>query len=122
MSGPESAVILGDPVGLERAIGNLVGNAVKFSGAGSPIELAVGATSVEVADRGPGIAPEDLHRVFDRFYRSDATRTMPGSGLGLAIVADIAAVHGGDAYARNREGGGAVVGFNVIADLPSLSA
>lgn len=60
-------------------------------------------------DRGPGIEPEDLPHVFDRFYRSTAARSRPGSGLGLAIVADIVAQHGGTVQARNREGGGAAV-------------
>jgi two-component system sensor histidine kinase MprB len=122
LSGVAEARVLADPTGLERAIGNLVGNAVKFSSGDSPIEIVVGEASVEVHDRGPGIAPEDESRVFDRFYRSDATRTMPGSGLGLAIVADIAAAHGGEAYARQRDGRGAIVGFTITPDLPSLSA
>ncbi len=122
VTGVESALVWGDPPGLERAIGNLVGNAVKFTGADSPIEIIVTENSIEVQDRGPGIAPEELGRVFDRFYRSDATRTMPGSGLGLAIVAEIAAAHGGETFAENREGGGAIVGFSVTADLPSLTA
>lgn len=122
VDGVQSAPILGDPSGLDRAIGNLVGNAVKFSEAQEPIVIVVGLDSVEVHDRGPGIDPEDLGRIFDRFYRSDATRTMPGSGLGLAIVSDIAFAHGGETYARNRDGGGAIVGFTVTPDLPSLSA
>jgi len=120
--GVSSAPILGDPSGLERAIGNLVGNAVKFTEADAPIEIVVGEDSVEVHDRGPGIVDSDLDRIFDRFYRADATRTMPGSGLGLAIVSDIALAHGGGTHARNRPGGGAIVGFTVEPDLPSLSA
>lgn len=122
VEGVESAPVLGDPSGLDRAIGNLVGNAVKFSEADKAISIVVGTSSVEVHDRGPGIGHEDLGRIFDRFYRSDATRTMPGSGLGLAIVSDIAFAHGGETYARNRNDGGAVVGFTIAPDLPSLSA
>ncbi len=122
VEGVGSAPVLGDPSGLDRAIGNLVGNAVKFSEAHQPITIVVGPDSVEVHDRGPGIKPDDLGRIFDRFYRSDATRTMPGSGLGLAIVSDIAFAHGGETFARNRDGGGAVVGFTMAPDLPSLSA
>lgn len=114
---PEKACVLGDQVGLERAIGNLVGNAVKFSPADTPINIVVGPTSVEVSDHGPGIAEGEEERIFDRFYRSDRTRTMPGSGLGLAIVAEVAAAHGGSAYARSRASGGAVVGFDVMADI-----
>lgn len=122
VEGVDAAPVLGDPSGLGRAIGNLVGNAVKFSGAQHPITIVVGPECVEVHDRGPGIDPDDLGRIFDRFYRSDATRTMPGSGLGLAIVSDIAFAHGGETYAQNRDGGGAVVGFTIAPDLPSLSA
>ena len=108
----------GDPAGLERAIGNLLGNAVKFSPADQPIAVIVEADSVEVLDRGPGIPEDEIDRIFDRFYRSDSTRTMTGSGLGLAIVSEIAAAHGGDTFARNREGGGATVGFTVNPELP----
>ena len=105
--------VLGDERGLERAIGNLVGNAVKFSPSASAIDIVLGADHVEVQDRGPGFVDGEHERVFDRFYRSDRTRTLPGSGLGLAIVADVAAAHGGDPYARDRDGGGAVVGFTI---------
>ncbi len=118
MTGVLRAVVMGNRAALDRAIGNLVGNAVKFSPADQPIEVSVGEASVTVSDRGPGIPPDDLDRVFDRFYRSDTTRTMPGSGLGLAIVADIATAHGGRSFATNRPGGGACVTFEVaLSDL-----
>lgn len=110
---PDSVVVMGDPKGLERAVGNLIGNAVKFSASDTPIEVEVGKGSVEVRDRGPGIAEGEEERIFDRFYRSDRTRTMPGSGLGLAIVAEVAATHGGSTFVHGREGGGSVVGFRV---------
>jgi two-component system sensor histidine kinase MprB len=105
----DGSTVLVRPQGLERALTNLVGNAVKFST--GPIEVRVTRGRVEVADRGPGIAAEDLGRLFDRFYRSAAARAMPGSGLGLAIVRDLAESHGGSVFARNRDGGGAVIGF-----------
>jgi len=114
--------IRGDHRGLERAIGNLMGNAVKFSPEGSEIEVIVRANEISVCDRGPGIPEAEQDRVFDRFYRSDTTRTLQGSGLGLAIVADVAAAHGGHAYARPRTGGGAVVGFTIGADLLLVSS
>ena len=114
---PDVAAVVGDPKGLERAIGNLIGNAVKFSPSDTPIEIVVGETSVEVRDRGPGIAEGEEERIFDRFFRSDRTRTMPGSGLGLAIVAEVAAAHGGSVFAHNRDSGGSVVGFHVMADV-----
>ena len=94
---------------LDRAITNLVNNAIKFSD--GPVEVSVAAGRVEVRDRGPGIAAADLDHLFDRFYRSEAARALPGSGLGLAIVRDMAESHGGSVFATNREGGGAVIGF-----------
>ena len=98
---------------LERAINNLVSNADKFSPAGTTITIAGEAGTVRVLDRGPGIAPADRDRIFDRFYRSDATRSMPGSGLGLSIVAQIVERHGGTVWATERSGGGADVGFRL---------
>ena len=122
VEGPSMACVYGDPTGLERAIGNLLGNAVKFSPAEEQITVLVGTESVEVHDGGPGIPEDETSRIFDRFYRSDSTRTMPGSGLGLAIVSDIALAHGGEAFARNRDGGGAAVGFSITPDLPERFA
>jgi two-component system sensor histidine kinase MprB len=62
---------------------------------------------LEVRDRGPGIAENDLPHVFDRFYRAPAARGLPGSGLGLAIVRQFAETHGGAVHAANDPGGGA---------------
>lgn len=117
VEGPEMAWVNGDPTGLERAIGNLLGNAVKFSPQGEQIKVVVRKESVEVHDRGPGIPEHETTRIFDRFFRSDTTRTMSGSGLGLAIVSDIASAHGGACFARNREGGGAIVGFLLSGEV-----
>jgi two-component system sensor histidine kinase MprB len=61
-----------------------------------------------VLDRGVGLASADRDRIFDRFYRADATRTMPGSGLGLSIVKQIVDIHGGTVQVDERDGGGAV--------------
>ncbi|GAA1838692.1 HAMP domain-containing sensor histidine kinase [Pseudonocardia ailaonensis] len=105
--------VVGRPHGLERAVGNLLENAVKFDDGGGPIDVAVGDGAVWVRDRGPGIAAADAERVFDRFYRADAARALPGSGLGLAIVRDVAVRHGGAVFAGPRDGGGAEVGFTV---------
>ena len=108
----DDTVVVGRPQALERAITNLVDNAAKFSaGAGGPIDISLQQGRVEVSDRGPGIAPADLPRVFDRFYRATDARSRPGSGLGLAIVSDVVQAHGGTTFAAMREGGGATVGF-----------
>jgi two-component system sensor histidine kinase MprB len=99
---------------LLRAISNLVDNAIKYSPAGSSIEISVDGGSVRVRDHGPGITDKDLPHIFDRFYRSINARTAPGSGLGLAIVADAVMRHQGKVFAANAPDGGAIVGF----DLP----
>ncbi|OZM79011.1 HAMP domain-containing sensor histidine kinase [Pseudonocardia sp. MH-G8] len=101
---------------LDRAVGNLLENAAKFDTGGTgPIDIRVRRGTITVSDRGPGLDPADVDRVFDRFYRSDAARSLPGSGLGLAIVADIAEAHDGTAFARNRPGGGAAIGITIGA-------
>lgn len=103
----------GRPRQLERAISNLVDNAIKYSPGGENVEIAVKAGTVTVRDRGRGMPPDDLPRVFDRFYRAVDVRTEPGSGLGLAIVEEIVRSHAGSVFARNRDGGGAEVGFTI---------
>lgn len=110
----------GRPGMLTRALSNLVENAVKFDRDGrAAVEIHVagparaGTVRVEVRDRGPGIADDDLIRVFDRFYRAADARSLPGSGLGLSIVREVALAHGGAPYAFRREGGGTVTGFTV---------
>ncbi|MEU8693895.1 ATP-binding protein [Streptomyces sp. NPDC048665] len=110
----DDAVVRARPDAVQRALTNLLENAAKFDQDGTePIEVVITGTRVEVLDRGPGIAEADLPRVFDRFYRADGARSLPGSGLGLAIVHAVAVTHGGTAFARNRAGGGAVIGFTV---------
>ena len=94
-----------DPILVERAVGNLLDNAVKYSPAGAPIEVTVHDGEVVVADRGPGIAEEDLPRIFDRFYRAAAARATPGAGLGHAIVREAAEAHGGAARAESNADG-----------------
>jgi two-component system sensor histidine kinase MprB len=102
---------------VERAVANLIDNAVKFDTSGSPIEVTVLNGRITVADRGPGIAEGELDQVFERFHRSAEARTLPGSGLGLSIVAKVASDHGGEVFAANRSGGGAEVGFWLPADI-----
>jgi len=102
----EPGTIQGVPATLERAVGNLLDNAAKWSPEGAVVEVAVRDGRLTVRDHGPGIADEDLPYVFDRFYRARAARGMPGSGLGLAIVRQVAESHGGDVIAEQAEGGG----------------
>jgi two-component system, OmpR family, sensor histidine kinase MprB len=95
-----------DPDAVERAVGNLVDNAVKWSPDGGLVEVRVGADgAVTVSDEGPGIPAQDLPHIFDRFYRSPAARAKPGSGLGLAIVRQITETHGGTVCAEPLEQG-----------------
>jgi two-component system, OmpR family, sensor histidine kinase MprB len=94
-----------DPVLMERAISNLLDNAIKYSPPGAPIEVSVRGGQVMVADRGPGVAEEDLPRIFDRFYRAAGARSKPGAGLGLAIVREAAEAHGGKATVESSAGG-----------------
>ncbi|MEE9416389.1 MAG: HAMP domain-containing sensor histidine kinase [Acidimicrobiales bacterium] len=112
VTGNSAAPVEGDAESIERAVVNLITNAIKFSPDDTAIAIVVGEGSIEVSDEGPGIPDADLDRIFDRFYRADETRTLPGSGLGLAIVAQTAERHGGKAWARNNPTGGATVGFN----------
>jgi len=107
--------VSGRPRQIERAISNLVDNAVKYSQAATPIDIVVDGTTVTVRDRGRGIRAEDLEHIFDRFYRAVDVRTEHGSGLGLSIVEEIVRSHGGVVFARNRDGGGAEVGFTLAA-------
>ncbi|HYK32269.1 MAG TPA: HAMP domain-containing sensor histidine kinase [Streptosporangiaceae bacterium] len=88
-------LVRGDPDALERAIGNLVDNALKWSPPDGRIRISAAAGTVEITDDGPGVPADDLPYIFDRFYRSAQARALPGSGLGLAIVRRIADMHEG---------------------------
>ncbi|MFD4631479.1 ATP-binding protein [Streptomyces sp. NPDC058284] len=110
----ESALVVGRPGALQRAVSNLVDNAAKFDTGGTgPIEINVLRGRITVLDRGPGITAEDRSRVFDRFYRAAAARGLPGSGLGLSIVRKVADAHGGTVFVEERPGGGTAIGFTV---------
>ena len=88
-------LVRGDPDTLERAISNLVDNALKWSPPDGRVRISAARGTVEVSDDGPGIPAEALPHIFDRFYRSAKARALPGSGLGLAIVRRIADMHEG---------------------------
>ena len=100
------SVVRGDRASLERAIGNVLDNAAKWSPPGAAVEVLVEDGTVTVRDHGPGIDESDLPHVFERFYRSASARTTAGSGLGLAIVRQVAEAHGGTVVAEPAEGGG----------------
>jgi two-component system sensor histidine kinase KdpD len=106
-----------DAVLAEQLFFNLIENAVKYTPAGSPIEIhaheADRQVVVEIRDRGPGIAPGDEQRIFERFYRSPDGGRVGGAGLGLAVCQAVVRAHGGDITARSREGGGTVFRFTL---------
>ncbi|MCX4575960.1 HAMP domain-containing histidine kinase [Streptomyces sp. NBC_01571] len=98
-----------EPTALERAVVNLLDNAVKFSPEGEAVDVVLKDGELTVRDHGPGIPAEDLPHVFDRFWRSPSARALPGSGLGLSIVARTVQQAGGEVSLRPAEGGGTVV-------------
>lgn len=113
----QPCLVRASPARLDRAIANLLDNACQWTDAcAGPIEVSVHEGVLEVRDHGPGIAEEDLPRVFDRFYRAADARASPGAGLGLAIVRQVAELHGGAVHAANDPGGGA----RLTLELPAL--
>ncbi|WP_187366019.1 HAMP domain-containing sensor histidine kinase [Trebonia kvetii] len=94
-----------DPAGLDRAITNLIGNAVKWTPEGDTVRVVVENGQVSVTDQGPGIPDTDLPRIFERFYRAPAARGTPGAGLGLAIVGGVARANDGTVTVRTGPGG-----------------
>jgi two-component system sensor histidine kinase MprB len=104
----DPTMVRGSAPALMRAVANLLDNACKWSPKGSVVDVMVADGEVMVRDRGPGIDETDRAHVFDRFYRSAVSRTLPGSGLGLAIVRQIAEAHGGSATVEPAPGGGSI--------------
>jgi two-component system heavy metal sensor histidine kinase CusS len=105
--------ISADPALFERAVGNLVDNALRFTPENGAIQIALAERAkdfeVAVSDNGSGIAPEHLPRVFDRFYRAESSRSSDGAGLGLALVKSIVDLHGGTAKIQSEAGRGTTV-------------
>jgi two-component system sensor histidine kinase MprB len=99
--------VVGDSDMLERAVTNLLDNAVKWSPPGGIIRVQLEGDRLRVADQGPGINDADLPHVFDRFYRAETARNTPGTGLGLSIVAKTVTQHGGWVRAGRSAQGGA---------------
>ena len=108
------AWVTGDRAGLLRVAANLIANAIQYTAPGTVVEVAAGSrdgeTFLEVRDHGPGVAPEERHRIFDRFVRLDPARAEnpEGSGLGLAIVDQVVRAHQGRIDVEERPGGGAI--------------
>jgi two-component system, OmpR family, phosphate regulon sensor histidine kinase PhoR len=121
---PDAETVQADPAKLHDILRNLVENASHYSPEGGLIELSAtrqGETiEIAVADRGSGIPDADLSRIFERFYRVDRSRTRDpgGTGLGLSIVRHLVELHGGRAWAANRDGGGAIVAIRLPAQAP----
>jgi two-component system sensor histidine kinase MprB len=99
---------------IERAISNLVDNAIKFSPEGTDIVITVENGTVCVRDFGIGVREDDRDQLFERFFRSVDTRSHPGSGIGLSIVEEIILRHDGQVFVRAPENGsGTEVGFTL---------
>ena len=115
---PTSAPVIGDESRMRQVVANLLTNAMRYTPAGTPLEIAVGVREgvpgyplsvIEVRDHGPGIHGEDRERVFERFYRTDTSRSREtgGTGLGLSIVTAILEQHDGSVHIEETSGGGA---------------
>ncbi len=114
----QPVVVFGSAQLLERALDNLIANAIKFSPAGGSVELEVRSERDRVAllvrDRGPGVPEAELESLFRPFFRGSNALRADGHGLGLAIVQRVVNIHGGEILARNRDGGG----LEVCVQLP----
>jgi two-component system OmpR family sensor kinase len=111
---PGRAPVLGDEARLRQVASNLVGNVVAHTPPGTPVRVGVGTLDgeavLELSDSGPGLDADAAGRVFDRFYRADASRSRAagsGAGLGLTIVRSLVAAHGGRVDLRTAPGAGA---------------
>jgi two-component system, OmpR family, sensor histidine kinase MprB len=107
---------VGSRARLERAVDNVLDNAIKWSPPGGIVNVRLVDGMLKVRDYGPGIDEADLPHVFDRFYRAAAARALPGSGLGLAIVKQTVDDHGGSVTIANADGGGAILILRFDAD------
>jgi signal transduction histidine kinase len=112
-----------DPSAVDRAVSNLVDNALKWTPPDAPVRVVVENGQVSVTDHGPGIADEDLPRIFERFYRAPAARGMPGAGIGLAIVGGVAQANDGTVAVRTGPHGStftlAFPPLPSVAEVPS---
>jgi two-component system sensor histidine kinase MprB len=114
--------ISGSSARIERAVDNLLDNALKWSPDGGVVEVTCANGVLTVRDHGPGVDESDIAYIFDRFYRAPSARARPGSGLGLAIVAQVARDEGGTVSVHHADGGGALFRFALPVVTPTLSA
>src|SRR3989440_4814996 len=125
LEAPDNIVVSGDDTRLRQVVGNLVRNALVHTPAATPVEIAVtsqnGTARLSVTDHGPGLPAGDRERIFEPFYRADASRSRDsgGAGLGLSIVSAVVAAHGGRVQVKETSGGGAT--FEVQLPLGSAT-
>ncbi len=117
----EPWTVTGEPAALERAVTNLLDNAAKWSPPLGVVTVRLVDGTLMVSDEGRGIAEADLPHVFDRFYRSPESRTLPGSGLGLSIVRQVAERHGGTVRVGVAESGGAAFWMTIPGRVTGTS-
>ncbi|HUT76324.1 MAG TPA: sensor histidine kinase, partial [Polyangia bacterium] len=123
----EPTPVVGDTALLDRLVANLIGNALRYSPEGGTIAVSTSvveaAAILEVANGGDHIPAREIARLFERFFRRDASRARAdgGSGLGLAIVAAVAGAHGGEVHAQSPADGGLVVTVSLPAALRDAS-
>ena len=106
---PQAVMLFGDRQRLQRVVANLLDNAIKYTPHGGKVTLSITAEAagakVKITDTGVGIDEKDIHRIFDRFYRGDKSRSTAGSGLGLSLALAIVRAHGGDITVKTTDSG-----------------
>jgi signal transduction histidine kinase len=122
MSAGFRALVMGDPNRTAQVLDNLLNNALRYAPRDSNIMISLenlgGKTQCSVSDRGPGISPEHLPLIFERFYRVDKSRDREsgGSGLGLAIARALIEAQGGSIQAQSKMGEGTTITFTLLAE------
>ena len=120
---PRPVEVRGDPDLMREAVSNLIDNAIKFTPAGGAVRIearmVAGAALLRVSDTGPGVAPQERERIFDRFYRGERSGSSPGHGLGLSIAQTIANLHGFKLKVEDNNPGAR---FELIAPAPAPAA
>ena len=123
---PHPLQIDGELTLIESAIRNVLENAFKYSPQESPIDVYLaeknGCALLTIRDQGIGISPEDLERVFEKFYRVNRNGPIPGTGLGLALVSEIVQMHGGKVWVDSALGGGTSVHISLSLAQPAVAA